>query len=256
MALIRHFLKDGLNSLIECDIVIAWIIAKEEVPGPLLFRFRSPFTQGSLRASPGALWRMESMGITASIDMRQATKGLDMSAEGAKKVVKRTVGDMRSRAPGWVSKAVREDYTLSPKDIKGALHVDNGGTMKIRGVPVDSLTLIYKGRALTYTHYKMRVGKRGPYPISVEVRKGKRKELKGKSSYDGKPFVASSGREGTAKIPFQREGKSRLPIQALKTLSVPQTIESNDGLKGSVKKVIEEGIEKRFEHYCEQYLSK
>lgn len=196
------------------------------------------------------------MKLTASFDMKKALQGLDMTDDGAKKVVKRTVGDMKSRAPGWVSKAVREEYSISGKDIKEALRVETGGSMKIKGVAVDSVALVYRGRPLTYTHFKMRVGKRGPYPISVEVRKGKRKELKGKSSYDGKPFVANSGREGTVKIPFQREGKSRLPIQALKTVSVPQMILNDNGLKGSIDEKINEGIEKRFEHYCEQYLSK
>ena len=194
------------------------------------------------------------MNMSVRFDMREAIKGLNMSVDGAEKVVKRTVSDMRSRAPGWVSNGVREEYNIASKDIKSAMRIESGGTMKIRGVAVDQIALVYRGKLLTYIHFGMRVAKRGPYPISVEVHKGKRMKLKGKSEYEGKPFIARSGRENTVKIPFQREGRRRLPIHALKSISIPQMIMNTEGLKESVDKNISEGLQKRFENHCNHYL--
>ncbi len=190
--------------------------------------------------------------MNAKIDLREVTKGFDMEQKGAEKAIKRTVGDMKSRAPGWVSKAVREEYGRAAKDVKGAMHTENGGSMNFKGAEVDAVALVYKGRVLTPTHFKMKPASRPPKPYSVtaEVRKGQRKTLSSIA------FLSHSGGSESKEIPFQRRGAARTPIDAIKTLSVPQMIESKQGIKPKDEKVINEKLEKRFEHHCEQALKK
>ena len=192
--------------------------------------------------------------MQAKIDMKAVVNGLDKTEKGAEKVVKRTVGDMKSRAPGWVSKAVREEYSIAAKDVKAALSTESNGKMSIAGTEVDSVALVYKGRVLTPTHFKMKPASRPasgkPYQVTAEVKKGQRKTLSKQA------FLSHAGGADSKEIPFQRRGASRLPIDAIKTLSVPQMIESKEGIKPKIEKAIEEGLKKRFEHHCEQLLNK
>jgi hypothetical protein len=188
--------------------------------------------------------------ITVNID--QVVKGLDEKKKNSELVLKRTVGDMRSRAPGWISKAVREEYNISAKDVKAALKTGNDGTISIGGTVVDNVTLTYSGRVLTPTHFKMKPTSRPSsnkgYNVTAEIKKGARKSL------GSHVFLAGSGGSGSTQIPFKRKGQSRLPIEAVKTLSIPQMIQSGEGTKPRIEQAINEGLEKRFKHYCDQYL--
>lgn len=192
------------------------------------------------------------MAVTVKANIDQVVKGLDKEKANAEKVVRRTIGDMRTRAPGWVSKAVREEYNISAGDVKEALRVGNDGKVSIAGTEVDNVTLTYKGRVLTPTHFKMKPASRPasgvPYQVTAEIKKGQRKTLSSKA------FLAHAGGAGTKEIPFQRTGQSRLPIEAIKTISVPQMIETGDGVKPQIEEAINEGLEKRFNHYCDMYL--
>jgi hypothetical protein len=192
------------------------------------------------------------MAASIKVNVDQVVKGLDAEKANAEKVVRRTIGDMRTRAPGWVSKAVREEYNISAADVKAALHIENGGKISVAGVAVDDVTLTYRGRVLTPTHFKMKPTARPstgkPYQVTAEIKKGARKPLSSKA------FLAHSGGEGSKQIPFQREGSERLPIAPIKTLSVPQMVQTKDGVKPEIEKTINENLEKRFDHYCKQYL--
>lgn len=227
------------------------------------------------------------MAISIKANIDNVIKGLDQEKVNAEKVVRRTMGDMRSRGPGWVSKAVKEEYNISNKDnvVNQACHVETAGSTTIAGTSVDNVSLIYKGRSLTYTHFGMKSkvsGKKGvalvpsinitpkgkvgpvatigtpaPKTISVTVKRGITHILHGKSRNDGLPFLLRSGGKGTKEIPFQREGKNRYPLVALKTVSVPQMIQDGEGnTKPKVAEAINTGLEKRFEHYCKRYLEK
>lgn len=194
--------------------------------------------------------------VTFKADVKAVIDGVNKEGELAEKAIRRTIGDMRSRGPGWVSKAVREEYNISPSDLKAAESTQNDGTVSFGHATVDNVTLVYRGRALTHTHFKMRKGGKGPYPISAEVKKGNRRQLHGKSRNAGKPFLMRSGGEGTVEIPFQRETNKRFPLEAIKTVSVPQMIEDGGGnLKPRVEQLLNENLQKRFEHYTKQYLS-
>ena len=193
------------------------------------------------------------MSISIQANIQNVIDGLEKEKALSKKVIERTVGDMRTRGPGWVSKAVREEYNISPKDVKEACHTEKAGSLSLGGAHVDDVALVYRGRVLTPTHFKMRPAIRPPKPklITAEIRKGQRKTLSSIA------FLANSGREGSKQIPFQRTGKERLPIEAIKTLSVPQMVEDgNENVKPKVEQAINENLKKRFEHYCEQLLKK
>ena len=61
------------------------------------------------------------------VNLDQVIKGLDKEKELSKKALQRTVGDMRTRGPGWVSKAVREEYNIKAGDVKSAIIPKKGG---------------------------------------------------------------------------------------------------------------------------------
>ena len=208
---------------------------------------------------------------------------LEKDRENAKKVITRTIGDMRSRGPGWVSKAVREEYNISASDIKKAVYVAKNGSTEVAGVNVDNVSLTYRGGPLTFSHFgvtpkkapvkkeKDRIAVPGegvksdkpigkvamvhplsPYSISATIKTGAKKVLAGKSGYDGKPFLARAN--GSPLMPFQRMNKDRNSLAPLKTISIPQMIESGEGTKPRIEQAINENLEKRFNHYCDQYL--
>lgn len=193
-------------------------------------------------------------GARIHVNIDAVVKGLEKKKEMSKKVLQRTVGDMRTRGPGWVSKAVREEYAISAGDVKSACHPEKGGAISFGGTVVDDVALVYKGRLLTPTHFKMKPTARPAtrsYKVSAEIKKGHRKVLSSKA------FLAHSSSGGGKSIPFQRTGTSRLPIEAIKTLSVPQmVVDGNGKMKPKVDKAINENLKKRFEHYQKQFLSK
>ncbi len=181
-------------------------------------------------------------------------KGLDQEKQNAEKVIKRTVGDVKSRGPGWVSMAVRKEYNISAGDVKSACHVESAGSITLGGTTVDDVALVYRGRVLTPTHFKMKPDTRPeggkPYQVKAEIKKRQRKTLSSIA------FLAHSGGADSMQIPFQRRGKERIPIDAIKTISVPQMIQDGDGnTKPKIEEAINEGIKKRFDNYVKQYLS-
>lgn len=187
-----------------------------------------------------------------SVNIDDVIKGLDERKKASKKVVQRTIGDMKTRAPGWVAKAVREEYNVDAAEVKKSCHPGKYGGISFGGEVVDNIALIYKGRVLTPTHFGMKPTARPArksYTVTAEIKKGARKALSSKA------FLAHSGGGASKSIPFQRTGTARLPIEAIKTLSVPQMIQDGNGnLKPKVDKTINENLEKRFNHYCKQFL--
>ena len=181
-------------------------------------------------------------------------KTLDnMAGVDAEKVIKKCTSDAKSRAQAWVSAAVYEVYAIKKSDVKAALEGKGkgNGQIRIKGKIVESVALIYKGRVLTPTHFKMKPARRKPRPyrVSQEVFRGHRKNLP-----DG-VFLASAGGEGSVQIPFQREGSERYPIKSIKTLSLPQMIE-NKKVQPIIQEKIDEGLSKRLENHVKQMLEK
>lgn len=178
-----------------------------------------------------------------SVNIDQVVKGLDERKQNSKKVLERTLGDFKSLGPGWISKGVREEYNIKKGDVKSTLHATGSG--------LHDMAIISKGRVLTPTHFNMspksRPGGNKKYQVKATIKKGQRKTLSSKA------FLAGNG--GGGQIPFQRTGADRLPIEAIKTLSVPQMIEDGNGnMKQGVQKEVNENLEKRFRHHCDHLL--
>lgn len=204
----------------------------------------------------------------------ELVKHLRKLENGGKVAIERTVSDFTSRAPGWVSKGIREHYGVNAAAIKDAAKKPKRGrtTIKVAGVSVDGATLEYKGRTLTPVHFKMSpkkrpdtqqknpiripgqlIGSGSPvamvrppkaYTVKATIIKGQR------ASLPSGTFIASGN--GGSTLPFQRTGEGRMPIEAVRTLSVPQMI---DGLaKETIEQTISTKLGQRFEHHIQQAM--
>jgi hypothetical protein len=206
----------------------------------------------------------------------ELVKKLNKLEKGGETAIKRTVSDFTSRAPAWVKKGIRQHYGVDnaaiaeagPKTKKGASHI------KVAGVSVDGATLEYKGRTLTPTHFnqspkarpsgqqakKLRVpgqaiatGRGSPvamvappkkYTVKATIIKGAR------ASMAPGTFIASGN--GGSTLPFQRTSDGRTPIEAVRTLSVPQMISGR--AKETIEETISTKLEERFNHHIEQAM--
>lgn len=201
-------------------------------------------------------------------------KQLAKLEKGGETALQKTVNDFTSRAPAWVSKGIREHYGVDtaaineagPKKKKGASHIN------VAGVSVAGASLEYKGRTLTPLHFKMSPKARPTtqqakqirvpgqtistgspvamvrppkkYTVRATIIKGSRAAMKQGT------FIASGN--GGSTLPFQRTGEGRTPIEAVRTLSVPQMISGR--AKDTIEELISTNLEKRFEHYIQQAM--
>lgn len=171
------------------------------------------------------------------------------------KVINRTIGDFKSRGPGWVSQEVVKEYNIKKKDVNETKKgVKNAGKVRVGGVSLDNLEIHYQGRLLTPTHFSMKPTSRPAngraYTVTAQIKKSG-----GRKALGSKAFLAKSGREGTVQIPFQRVGAARLPINPIKTVSVPQMI-TNETVSENIHKRINEELAKRLDHNLKRILGK
>lgn len=171
-----------------------------------------------------------------------------------RKVIQRTTSDFKSRGPGWISQEVTKEYNIKKKDVNETkTGVKNKGSIKVKGVKLDEIVIEYKGRLLTPTHFGMTPKvrpERGPYVVAAKVKKSD-----GKKPLSSKAFLAAAGGEGTTHIPFQRKGSERLPIDVIKTVSVPQMI-TNETVSENIHQRINTELGKRLEHHLKQMKKK
>lgn len=186
---------------------------------------------------------------------------------GSEKVIKATINDFKSRAPAWISKGIKEIYGVDNIAIKEAEGPKKRGktSIRVKGNTIDSIQLVYRGRTLTPTHFKMspklrpkkfkkniikipgkaiginsevasiKISK--PYTIKATIIKGQRSEL---------PAGTFLAKPKNKTLPFQRTTKERKPIEAIRTLSVPQMIDGR--ANEAVKAQINTNLIKRLEH--------
>lgn len=225
------------------------------------------FYTGRRKQTKGAL----SVNMNGGSDLVKRLRELET---GGEKIIKKTINDFSSRAPAWVSKGIREHYGVDNVAIKDAGPKKKRGatSIKIGGNTVDGVALVYEGRTLTLRHFKMspksmpteRAKKqikipgqaiagagdvamiRPPkkYKVRATIIKGQRVKLPDNT------FIASSN--GSPALPFQRTGPGRMPIEAVRTLSVPQMIEGR--ARETVQEKVGEGLEKRFQHHVSQFI--
>lgn len=213
-----------------------------------------------------------STGGTIKISVRHGkalAKRLAKLEDGGEKAIKRTTSDFVSRAPGWVSKGIRQHYGVDTKAIKEAAQKPRRGkyTIKVAGVAIDGATLQYSGRLLTPTHFNMtprirptalaktynRIpGKNTPFAM---VRPSKKYTIKAtiiKGQRSALPSDAFLGKAKNVTLPFQRDGEQRKPLSVIHTLSVPQMIDGR--AHETINKQISDGLGKRFEHHIQQAM--
>lgn len=182
-------------------------------------------------------------------------KQIDSMQKDSAKVINRTIGDFKTRGPGWVSQEVVREYNIKKKDVNETKKgVKNAGKIRVGGVSLDNIEIQYQGRLLTPTHFAMKPTARPAngiaYTVTAQIKKkGSRKAL------SHKVFLAKSGGEGTKQIPFQRVGSARLPITTIKTVSVPQMI-TNETVEENIYKRISEELGKRLDHNLKRILGK
>ena len=225
------------------------------------------FRTGPMKRKGGSF----SVSCAGGADIVKRLQKLD---NGGKVAIQRTVSDFTKRAPGWVSKGIREHYGVDTAAIKDAATKPKRGktTIKVAGISVDGATLEYKGRTLTPTHFKMSPKKRPDtqqtkpiripgqaiagagdvamirppkkYTIKATIIKGKR------ASLPAGTFIASGN--GGSTLPFQRTGEGRMPIEAVRTLSVPQMIDGR--ARETIEETISTKLGERFQHHIKQVM--
>lgn len=182
-------------------------------------------------------------------------KQINSMHKDSAKVINRTIGDFKTRGPGWVSQEVVREYNIKKKDVnENKKGVKNAGKIRVGGVSLDNIEIIYQGRVLTPTHFDMKPTSRPDngkaYTVTAQIKKSG-----GRKALSHKAFLAESGGEGTKQIPFQRTGTARLPINPIKTVSVPQMI-TNETVEENIYKRISEELGKRLDHNLKRILGK
>lgn len=180
-------------------------------------------------------------------DGAKLNRRLQQYDKKAENVLKRSVSDFRSRAPGWIRTGVRKFYNIEPGDIDSAgPRIKKGTTVSIGGREVDGATLEYKGKMLTTPRFSQNPQARPaglPYQIHVTVVKGKRGTLP-HDTFLTKKFGA---------LPFQRKGKERKPMQIIKAIAVPEMIGSKRASE-TINQMVYERIEKRVQNHIKVAL--
>lgn len=183
---------------------------------------------------------------------------LKATNKDVEKALSRTIADCRTRAPAQVTKAVTAVYGIKSSEVTAAGKAAKGGaktvgSIKVKGVTVDSVQLTYKGRLLTPSHFSMTPKKRPDagkkYTVKAAIFKGQKKVL------GSGVFLAASGAAGTTEIPFKRKTKKRLPIEAIRTVSIPQMI-TNEKVSADIKVRMDELLTKRLQHNTERLANK
>lgn len=189
-------------------------------------------------------------------NLMKISKQLGRTVKPAQKVINRTIGDLRKRAPGWVAAEVTQVYNIAKGEITPASKNAKkpkrlAGEIKFRGgKTIDEAAIVYHGRVLTPVHFGMKPKKltrgtgkkRKRQPVTVEIKKGQRKELQG-------AFLGSN--RGGGFIPFKREGKKAYPVEAIKTISLPQIVD-NPAVRKNINAKIDTELGKRLEHNIKQ----
>lgn len=213
-----------------------------------LLHIRRFIKPGVQKCAPAFSMRKTMSGIEFAIkNLKEVKADLQKTEEQVAKAVNATTSDFAKRGPGWISQEVIDVYAISQKDIKkNTMRPKYNGKICIAGLKLNNVEIKYKGRLLTITHFKMTPKKRPKksYRVSAEIKKGNKARMpKG---------VFLGGNGGGKDIPFQREGKERLPIRSVKSLSVPQMVTNKD-VSDNIQKRINTELEKRLDNNLKRY---
>ena len=189
-------------------------------------------------------------------NFQELTKQIESQNASMQKAIDRMISDCKSRAPAQITKAVTAVYNIKSSEVAAAGKAAKAGAktvseIKVRGVHVNTLQLVYSGRRLTPLHFSMSPKKRPlnkrRYTVKATFFKGQKKTLKGK--YDTPVFLAPQ-KQGVV-LPFQRMGDSRKPVYVIHTTSIPQMIE-NEQVATDIQGRIDELLTTRLQHNIER----
>lgn len=191
-------------------------------------------------------------------NLARLSKELARRVEPAKKVIQRTVSDIRNGVPGIVADEVRTIYNIQKKEITPIKKKPKklAGHIAVSGQSIETVTIVYEGRPLTPIHFgmtpkklpktKTRTNKNGEtkkyrakYKVKAKIKKGEKKVVHTDA------FLGSN--RGGGYIPFKRTGAGRYPIESIKTVSLPQMVD-NPNVREQIKSSINDLLAKRLEH--------
>lgn len=216
---------------------------------------------------------------------KELFKGLNGITPGMDRALQRTISDFRSRAPSWVSQAVRNHYGIAARDIspKTKKDVENkvkkAGQVYSRGKTLHTLAIAYYGRVLTPTHFNMeeKEPKQGPYNIKATILKGRRKRIGGRKALTkeqkrniGRNFT-HQGKRHRRRYPAllmhtgaKKANKTQyIPMRlmendkwhVIKTLSLPQMVE-NESVQKDIQRNVDKNLYKRARGHVEKELKR
>lgn len=208
------------------------------------------------------------------------TKRVDRMRKAPEKVQNGIVGEFKKRAPAWIANEVVKVYNIKKAEIKPSQGGKRAvGSVSVKGKTIGTVSLVYRGRLLTHTHFGMtpKAPPSGGYTLKAQVLKGKKKTLgkvkkltkkqrkqlaknfrnEGERKSPKSPIMlmgtGSKKEGGTNFIPFQRVSPNRKNIEAIKTVSMPQMV-SNKTVSEGISAEINKKIGKRLDHYMDRYM--
>lgn len=193
---------------------------------------------------------MKNVPVIDITNYKEIVKEIEKEQENLARAVNATINESKKRGYSWINQEATQVYTIKKKDLKSdQKSAMVKGKTKVFGAKIDNVTFRYQGRLLTPTHFRMTPKtkqKKKNYRIKVEIIKGQKKKL---------PQGIFLAPTGAKQIPFQREGKERLPVKSIKTLSIPQII-TNKNTEEKIQKRINTELGKRLEHHINRFNKK
>lgn len=198
-------------------------------------------------------------------------KKIDEKKKAPQKAMKALTADLKKRVPSWVAAEVVKEYGVKKGEITG----QKIGRVTPQGTSFKDVRIVYTGRLLTPTHFNMSPKAPNPggaYTLKATIVKGQRATLgkvkkltkkqraalaknltrSGTRSSDHSPIMLMRANGGHY-LPFQRRSTDRKDIEAIKTISLPQMVSSERTADG-IRSAINEGVQKRMEHYMNRYM--
>lgn len=182
----------------------------------------------------------------AGVSVQQTARQFLASAEGLRGSLKaRAIVNALNRAAGGVktdaSKQIRSIYRIKKAVVDRAFSEQRATAASLTAV------VRVRGRPLSLAGFDPRTNKRAG-GVSVNV-KGQRKVIRGAFL---RTFI-SRANEGY-QVVFIREGKSRYPLKALKTVDVPGLFVMRD-INEAVKRGVRDRFEKEFARLLRYYAA-
>ena len=212
------------------------------------------------------------MGVRCEIKNYNVLKKKIQAMEKAPaKVMTSLTAEAKKRVPGWIATEVTKEYGVKKGEITG----QKIGSVKVEGNKLTEVRVVYKGRALTHTHFNMSPkapNTGGAYTLKATIVKGQRTTLgqvkkltKKQRAALGKNFTRSGERNsdhspimlmranGGHYLPFQRVSQDRGDVVVRKAISLPQMVSSKRTEDG-IQQAINENMGKRLDHYMNRYM--